>query len=805
MIPPLFITPKTLFCPTMAIYKWHTALLLLTTISSYCAAQTFSVSSGNITKSDRMERYTRSISKTPDGYHIIYKINSFQLLKDGSNTYPAIKGFYNSDTPGKPDLPQLTEILPIPKGYTGVFKPVTYSYEDLNTEICGALTPDYTNGSTKDRLPIEPYTGFNISTPCNSIKAVPYRDIELETIQISPLAYDYENKVLRIYYDIEFEINFVEKNQLLSCTENNIGNHQSFESLFTEKQTEDDETNSLDANASYLIITTPNCKDGLNEFIKWKRMLGYNVILESRNNWTPNLIKTTIKNHYTSNPSLTYLLLVGNNSDVPGVYVTRDDPEHSHYSDYPYGCVISSLFPELYRGRWDVDNWSETEIISEKIISYERDVLMDSRFFDNAFHAASFEHSSPDTENMRCTQSSEEIKEYLSKYHDKYINRFYWDARPEISKRPYYWEQMQYGISSFIKMPDDVMDEIDCDNTFEEMNANLNEGVFYVLYRGHGGVSKFGSGTERPHYNISDLTGANNIGNLPVFFNICCHTGDFSKDCLASAMLKKPNGGASAVFASSTVCETGYIDALLSGMFHAVWPDPGFESIDYLPTFNTSEKPSYHLGQILDKGLLAVKHYEGFHSANRYPNHTASVFHCFGDPSMVFRTTEPEYFSDINISRGLRSVSVSGLAEKAYISFYNILTDEVARFYGVNAEYHTVNPDAVTVTVFDANHLPYIDYAMDSDSVIDYNRNQLISVSNSSSGVITVNYNINSISGGRIVAVNMYNNNIAGSVKVEQGTGAIGIHITQPGIYAVSLSIGNDSPCDTKKIIVSKF
>ena len=136
----------------------------------------------------------------------------------------------------------------------------------------------------------------------------------------------------------------------------------------------------------------------------------------------------------------------------------------------------------------------------------------------------------------------------------------------------------------------------------------IDEGAFYVLYRGHGTDSTW----VQPYFTGDNILSLANGDRLPVIFSINCETGSFQEDdCFAEAFLQKRNGGAIAVYAATEKSWPGYNDAMVIGMFDAIWPDPGVDSKLYnflhMTTSPSRLWETTRLGEILDQGLRRME------------------------------------------------------------------------------------------------------------------------------------------------------------------------------------------------------
>ena len=55
---------------------------------------------------------------------------------------------------------------------------------------------------------------------------------------------------------------------------------------------------SIDATTSYIIVSVPQFKETLQQFVKWKKQLGYNIIEMYDGNWDTYKIRSKIYDRY---------------------------------------------------------------------------------------------------------------------------------------------------------------------------------------------------------------------------------------------------------------------------------------------------------------------------------------------------------------------------------------------------------------------------------------------------------------------------------------------------------------------------
>ena len=486
------------------------------------------------------------------------------------------------------------------------------------------------------------------------------------------------------------------------------------------------------AGKDYLILSTPEFEEAVRRLADWKRTLGFGVHTRLRGDWTPEHIKSAVKEVYRSAPSLYYLLIVGDHDDVPAedmarTIVNQDDGNSYQYvTDYYYGCMDGEddVLADLYRGRLPVSTATEAMTVVDKIIRYERNPVRDTAFYDTGLHCAYFEDCTPygwngpgdGIEDKRFTLTSEEVRNYmLSK--GKAVNRVYfaYDYREtDDYPPPTFWNNGEFAWGDSIPV-ELQRPYFAWDGDSADIVRYIDEGAFYVLYRGHGTDSTW----VQPYFTGDNILSLANGDRLPVIFSINCETGSFQEDdCFAEAFLQKRNGGAIAVYAATEKSWPGYNDAMVIGMFDAIWPDPGVDSKLYnflhMTTSPSRLWETTRLGEILDQGLRRMEETWGAYRGHIYTQFSKEIFHCFGDPGMRIYTDTPTEFEKFSVTRDSLGVRVDLGSEAGDIAFYDERTEEIRFYTGRSAEY---SGDAryVRVCVSGQNKVPAIDFPVYPD------------------------------------------------------------------------------------------
>lgn len=706
--------------------------LALASVCSVKGQQTITLSNGDMVAGAYMQPPTRTVQSVDDGYIVTYTFDKATVIDDplykGCIMWK-LTGFGEEDTPQKPALPFRLDSFTVPDGYSVNVKVVDSLYVEFPYTLAPARPPLTDNGDefyTKDNVPaISEYKGFLPNHIANKDDMGIYRGKDIVDVMISPIQYSYEQNTIRAYKRISYKVTFV-KNTTRTNLKTNVNvsaQNLDITDVFLNNTTINGfqepntlaETEANNAKKEYLIISTSKFKTSVEKFASWKRLLGFNVHIVLNDSWTSSSVKEEVKKHYNSNSNLYYLLIVGDNNDVPG---QSSSLKNTHVTDFYYSCMDgdNDLTPDLLFGRLPVATASEASVVVDKIINYEKSPVSDAAFYKTGVNCAYFQDDNKDSyADRRFAQTSEEVRNALLAEGIN-VKRIY---TTDNGVTPLYWNGDKYSFGESI--PDELKKPgFSWTGNASDINSAINNGAFYVLHRDHGHVNIWGD----PYYTISNINSLSNVDKLPIVFSMNCLTGKFNEDCFCEAFLKKANGGCVAIYGATQLSYSGYNDALTEGMFDAIWPSsklhPKFPGTS--GTASTTPTPTYELGQILNQGQARLSETYGKRNSS-YTKYTKELFHCFGDPSMKIYTAAPTAFTNVTVNRGSNAVSVNLNGSTANIAFYDLVSGEVTYTIGTTATHSTNHAANVSVSVSAHNRIPYVNEGMPVTSVYIQNEN----------------------------------------------------------------------------------
>ncbi|MCM1531242.1 MAG: C25 family cysteine peptidase [Ruminococcus flavefaciens] len=666
----------------------------------------------------------RSIVNTETGIEVTYDFSAAVIMRDDlfPNRYLwKIDGFGMNGISGTPSTLQRVDRFGIPDGKAFQIDIVETAYRDFEYVLSPARSSSMEDGTQAVR-PIDPAIEVYPETPVGEECIQTYRGKGILNVRISPILYNIVTGKTRAFTHIKYVVNFMDKGEpsrvlsggdrpahsiavddnFLSNTLLNASNEGSRKATASTRLNQQD----------YLIISVPEYESAVKRFAEWKKLMGFNVHILIRSNWTAATVKSEVQKVYNENAHLYFMLIIGDHEDVPTNFLSHSsssgaDSPASHITDLPYACMDgeSDVLPDLYMGRLSVSSPSEADIVINKVIDYERNPVTAASFYGTGVNCSFFEDGrilnvkKDGYADNRFVQTSEDVRNYLMTK-GKSVTRIYYTPSDVT---PTHWNKGEYSYGE--PLPQELLKPgFAWNGNADDILRAVNQGAFYVLHHDHGLPSMW----EHPQFTIEDIGGLSNGNKLPVVFSINCETGKFdNKECFAEAFLRKANGGCVAIFGSTMLSKIKLNDVLIGGMFDAIWPNPGLRIV--LPTYKstgTTPAPTYRLGQILQQGLSRVSEVYG---ATNEVRCCREMYHCFGDPSMRIYTEQPTNFSGVAVNRGTNRVAVTLPGGEATITFYNMASGEVVSYVGTTAVYTTASPQYVTVCISGHNKIPHVD------------------------------------------------------------------------------------------------
>jgi len=504
---------------------------------------------------------------------------------------------------GSPDLPKLTASVIIPDEARMDVKVIASSYTDYE----GLLIAPSKGNLLRDIDPSSVPYNFGRIYGCNGFfpgklaeLGTPYimRDHRGQTVMVNPFQYNPVTRTLRVYSEIIVEVKSTGDHGLNPFHRNGMTTlvNSEFQRIYDRHflNAGRNRYNPLDDNGNMLIISYGDFIETMQPFVDWKIKTGMPVqIVDVATIGDAQAIKTYVENYYNEH-GLTFLLLVGDEEQVPS-----NPHGEASLSDNSYGYISGNdSYPELIVGRFSAETTDEAVTQVQRTLAYEQNPSMASGWLSAATGIASSLGPGDD---------------------DEYDYQHVRNLRTQL---------LGYTYSQCAELYDGSQGGEDASgNPTPLMVADqINAGSGLILYTGHGsslgwGTSGFSSG------NVNALT---NTGMWPFIWSVACWNGLFGGGtCFAEAWLRATD---------SAGHPTGAVAALMSTISQA-WTPPmeGQDEMVSIMVESYQNNIKRTFGGISVNGCMKMNDSYGYDGTVE-----TDAWTIFGDPSLMIRTAAPQ-------------------------------------------------------------------------------------------------------------------------------------------------------------------
>lgn len=533
----------------------------------------------------------------------------------------SMDGYYSSTMVGKPQLPVMAQMLQIPVCDSVIATVRNAQYVEVDASELNVdyaiipAQPSYSKSYRGERefvIDNETYArnAFYAEPLVRVEKAGIMRDVCLANIYVSPVAYNPVTKKFRIYKNVEVEVTYVNANIPATYELQSRYGSPMFQNAAQMVANPMPRTRQEFSQApiKYLIIAHSMFMEDehLTQFIQWKKRMGYKVELASTSD--PNVgttnasITAFIKSKYTNateeNPAPTFLLLVGDNTQIPA---KNSSEENSHVTDlYFTTWTEGDNLPDCYYGRFSANNINELTPQIEKTLMYEQ-------------------YSMPDPSYLGIAVLISGTDSYYSTTHaDGQVNYIYNNYINTSSTTHNYTTVYKHNYN--------------CNSQAASIRSEIGAGCGWTNYTAHGDVTEW----YQPSFTASQVLSMNNDNKYGVMIGNCCLTGKFNQDCFAETLMRASHKGAMAYIGAS---EVSYWDE------DVYWAVGNRSTINANMIYNANNLGAYDrlfhthyeaqtnwttcLSAFVQGGNLAVQA-----SNSDLKKYYWEIYHVFGDPSV---------------------------------------------------------------------------------------------------------------------------------------------------------------------------
>ncbi len=446
-------------------------------------------------------------------------------------------------------------------------------------------------------------------------------------VTVFPYQYNPVSKVIRVYENIQIKLHFNKKeqglNEILSDSRSKAFNPSFFLNSKIEKY------NSIEEDGDLLVICPDSLIATMQPFVNWKNQKGIytKMVGTSVTGNSTQSIKNYIENEYNSNPSLLYLLLVGDNAEIPA-YIYGNSGGEEIISDTYYGQLAGTdFYPELFVGRFS-GNTAQIKNMVDRVLEYEKNPAAGD-WMTKAMGIGSSEGAGIGDDNEEDWQHIRNIKNELTNFGYNQVYEFYDGTRGE--------QDAAGDPNPGIILP------------------ALNNGIGLLNYTGHGDINEMVTGS----FTSLNVNNATNNGKYPFVVSVACNNGTFIYgNCLSETWLRASKNGT----------PTGAIGACGSSILMS-WAPPmqTQDEMTAILTESYQNNKKVTLGGLFYNAQLSML--ELYTGADGEEVMQTWVF--FGDPSVVFRnkiTQELIVNHLTQISQSETSISVGCNEENAIVA-----------------------------------------------------------------------------------------------------------------------------------------
>ena len=530
----------------------------------------------------------------------------------------AIEGTYFSGEIGTPELPASHQLLAVPFGATPRVTVTNYSYTDYDLATYGINTIVPRQPSVrKDQNPDEIEFVYNAAAyQTRSLASMPEATIEVQgtmrgirvgSLVINPVSYNPASNTLRVFNDIEVEVNFDGADR--AETERMLLNTYSpyfdivYKQMFNYRQILDVYTDHPDLMAypvHMIVIVPENYISALQPWINWKIQKGFdvNVVTTAQAGGNYNAIQSYVQNLYTTGVSQgatpTFVILVGDTGQIPG---KTSGNATQKVTDLYYGSIDGDYFPDMFYSRMSAENTNQVTAIVNKILQYEQYTMPDPSYLNNVTLIAGWDS-----------------------YWTNYV------GKPTIQYAMQYYYNTAHGFTNVYNW---------LGQPYTGCYASLSSGTGFVNYTAHGSETAWSD----PSLTSSQVNALTNTNKYFLAMGNCCLTGNFgySQPCFGEAMLRGENKAAYSyigscpvtywyedyyfgVGATTTFGQMPNINNTATGVYDGIWMDD---------TYNT-------VSSIVFLGNLAVCYaHAGNYQTSSSPTYYWQAYHVLGDGSIM--------------------------------------------------------------------------------------------------------------------------------------------------------------------------
>ncbi|MDC0204560.1 C25 family cysteine peptidase [Flavobacteriales bacterium] len=553
-------------------------------------------------------------------------INTLKVKTDvGEFVKVLVMGYGENAKHGNAELPVLEELINIPFGSTVEIKILNTEEQIVSLSDYGVdqfifpSQPSISKGENAQDVPFYfneafyNYDGFCETDIVRTELLGKMRGQQLARLSVAPFQYNPTTNQLKVITKLEVKVIFKNIDVATHLTNKQKYYSPEFEHVFKgcinyiPSQAKDIITTYP---VKYVIVADPAFQTALQPLVQWKTKKGFMVVEGYTNDPlvgnTPTSIHDYLQNMYDNatinDPAPTYLLIVGDNAEVPSFNMG------AHVSDM-YFCEFDGggdFYPEMYYGRFSATTVAQVEVQVNKTLTYEQYTFGNPSFLDEVVLVAGVDAGmAPTYGNGQINYGTDY---YFNVAHGLIVHNYLYGSGTPITS------DMPAASAAII--------------------ADVSAGVGFANYTAHCGSS----GWSDPSFSTSDIAGLDNNDEYGFMIGNCCQSNKFDVPvCFGEALLRADNKGAVGYIGGSnnTYWDEDYWWAVGNdgSVFSAnpTYAGTGLALYDCMMHENGEQQADWFItaGQMIHSGNLAVTQAGG---AEQY---YWEIYHLMGDPSLM--------------------------------------------------------------------------------------------------------------------------------------------------------------------------
>ncbi|MBL7134994.1 MAG: carboxypeptidase regulatory-like domain-containing protein [Candidatus Marinimicrobia bacterium] len=620
------------------------------------------------------------------------KIQSFNVVSEkGIFTEIIIPKAHYIGNIGTPKLPALKKLIEIPFGAKVSINVKSYSTIEYKLSNCGINNP---------LLPVQPSLPKNIDPrsvdfvyDIDSYTVDEFRQYEIATVEelgvlrgvrfarvvVAPVRYNPVKGVIKVYNNIEVEINFsgsdIDLTEYIKASTYSPYFEAIYRKIINYKEREHGYPDHPDLTkypVKYLIVADRMFESQLEPFIEWKSQKGFTVIVTYTDviGTSYSNIQTWIHNQYNSgtpaDPAPSFVLFVGDTPQIPA----ETGSSSGKATDLYYCSVDGDYFPEMYYGRFSATTADQLQPQVDRTLYYEKYQFSDPSFLDNVTLIAGVDP--------------------------------YWN--PNVGQ-----PTVLYGTENYFNVLHGFNDVHVYLDSYSGCYETINDGISLINYTAHGSQTSWGN----PGMSQSDVNALTNDGKYPLAIGNCCLSGDFGySECFGETWLRATNNTT-----GEPTGAIGYIASAPSSYWFEdfYWAVGAFPIIGdnngYVPPYDSTSWGAYDAPFVSDYVTQDALNFVGNLAVTEadiqgYPTHVTGssalyywqAYNLLGDPSVVVYMTQGEN-NNVSFDGLLPIGSTSFTVNAEPGSYVGISMNGVLHGAGLIGEYGTANIPITPFTV----------------------------------------------------------------------------------------------------------